>query len=107
MSMGTGGNATCIVRARPVVFACRGCERNSLAADVAVALDRRGLAEASLAGFDADKARSRYPVYAVEGCERACATQWLSGLGAAPQRCILVDASRHAAAEIERVVRGW
>jgi len=96
-----------IVHPKPVVFACRGCERNYLAADVAVGLDRRGLAEASLAGFDAAKARHRYPIYAIEGCERACATQWLCGLGAVPQRRILIDASQHAAAEIERVVRGW
>jgi len=34
----------------PVLFACRGCERDAAAREVARALDRRGLGEAYLAG---------------------------------------------------------
>jgi uncharacterized metal-binding protein len=96
-----------LARPRPVLFACRGCERGRLAADVAVALDRRGLAEASLAGFDEEKARARFPIYAIEGCRQACACRWLCSLGVSVQRCFFTDASTDPAAEIERIAREW
>lgn len=78
------------VRAMPVVFACTGCERDKAAQQAAADADRRGLAEACVAGSHAVKARARFPVYALEGCEKACATQWLAGLGARPYRTVIL-----------------
>ena len=95
-----------LVRPQPVLFACRGCERGHLAADVAAALDRRGVAEACLAGFDAAKARSRFPVCAVEGCDQACATAWLAQLRVRPSLAFTLDPSQDAAAAIETVAAG-
>lgn len=34
--------------------------------------------------------RSRYPVYAVEGCDKRCAGAWLAAHGVRPQRRIIV-----------------
>ncbi|MDF3011279.1 MAG: hypothetical protein K0S03_2075, partial [Burkholderiales bacterium] len=56
------------LRAIPVLYACRGCERDGPARAVARLLDRRGLGEAYLSGAEADRARARFPVYAIEGC---------------------------------------
>ena len=80
-----------VLRPRPVLFACCGCERSRAAAGVAAALDARGLAEASLAGTDQAKARARFPVYALEGCEERCASRWLRGLGVCAQRTFVLD----------------
>jgi uncharacterized metal-binding protein len=74
----------------PVAFACRGCEREESAQRIAAQLDRRGLLEASIAGENAVKARCRYPVYAIEGCEKACASQWLASLGVRRYRTVIL-----------------
>lgn len=80
-------------RVRPVLFACTGCaERGDLAARAAAVLDGRNLAElAALSEQGAAKAKSRYPVYSLEGCARACARRWLGGLGVRVQRCDMLD----------------
>ena len=90
----------------PVLFACRGCERDRAAREAAFELDRRGLAEASVAGADAEKARARYPVYVVEGCAEACAAKWLATEGVRPARCFVLDPDGDPAAQIEAVAAG-
>lgn len=90
------------LRPVPVLFACRGCERDGLAREVAALLDRRGLGEAYVAGAEAARARARYPVCAVEGCGKACATQWLAGIGVTPA-AIFVLRSEDAKGEAERL----
>ena len=77
-----------LLRPLPVVFACRGCaEFGTRAGEAAAALDRRGLAEAcALDDACLAKARSRYPVYALDGCARGCALRWLAEHGVAAHR---------------------
>ncbi len=91
------------LRAMPVLFACRGCEHDAPAREVARLLDRRGLGEAYLAGAEADRARARFPIYAIEGCEKACASAWLAGIGVRPLRRFILNPARKAADEAERV----
>lgn len=91
------------VRVMPVLFACRGCERDRIARQAAAELDRRGLAEASVAGGDAGKARARYPVYVLEGCAEACGARWLAAQGVRPVRSFVLDPADDARAQLERV----
>jgi len=93
------------LRAMPVLFACRGCERDGAAREVARLLDRRGLGEAYLAGAEADRARARFPIYAIEGCEKACASAWLAGIGVRPARCFFLRTEEKVADEVERIAR--
>lgn len=86
----------------PVLFACRGCEREGLAREVVVALERKGAGEAYVAGAEPARARARYPVCAIEGCGEACATQWLAGIGVTPA-AIFVLRSEDARGEAERL----
>ena len=87
-----------VVKLRPVLFACAGCEEHgTLAARVAAELDRRNLAESTtLCSEGLAKARCRFPVYTLEGCERACARQWLRGRGVEVQRSDVLEASSRA-----------
>jgi uncharacterized metal-binding protein len=94
-----------VLRPRPVLFACCGCERSRAAAEIAAALDTRGLAEASLAGVDAGKARARFPVYALEGCAERCAGRWLDSIGARVHASFVLDPGTDAAAETGRIAR--
>jgi uncharacterized metal-binding protein len=81
-------------RALPVLYACSGCtSAGELADHVARVLDRAGIAEmASLAGIGAhepqqlSRARSRFPVIAVDGCANACARRCLERNGIEPSR---------------------
>ena len=64
-----------VVRSLGVVYACRGCAAHGEGArEVALLLERRGLAEAA---SDVAKARARYPVIAIDACEEECARRWL------------------------------
>lgn len=81
-----------ILRPRPVVFACSGCERSRAAAGFAAALDREGIAEAGAQGTAEAKARARFPIYALDGCEERCAERWLRGVGARVERSFVLDA---------------
>jgi uncharacterized metal-binding protein len=87
------------VSALPVMFACAGCpEFGDAAAQLALRLDRRGVAEAALLGAAADaeqlatKARSRFPVHAVDGCVKGCARRWLLERGARVERHFILAA---------------
>src|SRR5688572_12613511 len=91
------------LRPMPVLFACRGCERDAAAREVARALDRRGLGEAYLAGAEAERARARFPVYAIEGCDKACASAWLAGIGVRARRCFILNPAGKTADEAERI----
>ena len=82
----------------PVLFACQGCpEFGDAAAGFALAQQAGGEAEAALLGPRggdetqlASKARSRYPIHAVDGCIRGCARAWLRHRGVEPQRCVVL-----------------
>jgi uncharacterized metal-binding protein len=91
------------LRAIPVLYACRGCERDQPARAVARLLDQRGLGEAYLSGAEADRARARFPVYAIEGCEKACASGWLAAIGVRPLQCFFLDPAGKTADEAARI----
>ena len=91
------------VRAMPVLFACRGCENERAAREAALELERRGLGEAELSGRHADKARSRYPVYAVEGCAQACAKRWLASEGVEPVASFVLDPAAGLGPQVEEI----
>jgi uncharacterized metal-binding protein len=80
-----------ILRPIPVVFACRGCELEAAAQRAAAALERRGEGEAAIMGRDATKARSRFPVHAIEGCAKCCASEWLASIGVRPQHVQVLE----------------
>lgn len=75
---------------RPLVYSCSGCSSAAqMANHLALALDRRGLAEMScIAGVGGGVAplvklaRSGRPVIAIDGCELACVQHCLA------QRCV-------------------
>ncbi len=87
----------------PVLFACRGCERDRIARECVAELDRRGLAEASVAGEAAGKARSRYPVFVVEGCAKACGANGLASQGVRPVRSFVLDPAGDAREQLENI----
>ena len=91
------------VRVMPVLVACRGCESDAAARRIALELDRRGLGEAELAGDRPDKARGRYPVHAIEGCEKACAKRWLASEGVEPVASFVLDPRGDPAAQVEEI----
>jgi uncharacterized metal-binding protein len=91
------------LRPTPVLFACKGCELDAAAQTAAAHLDRAGLAEASIAGKDSAKARSRFPIYAIEGCGKCCAAQWLAGHGVQPQRSFVLDPAKELAPQLEAI----
>jgi uncharacterized metal-binding protein len=91
------------VRVMPVLLACRGCEDDGVARQAVLELDRRGLGEAGLAGTSADKARSRYPVYAIEGCAQACAKRWLASEAVEPVASFVLDAEGDLALQVAQI----
>lgn len=82
-----------ILKPMPVVFACSGCPQAAPAQQAAAALDRGGEAEASVMGRDLAKARARFPIHVVEGCDKRCATQWLASFGVIPQEIRVLEKS--------------
>ena len=90
------------IRVRPVLFACAGCpQRGYLAPQAAALLDARNLAEFTpLTARGVEKARARFPVFTLEGCDRACAREWLRGHGVRVQRCDMLG-DFHAADEAQ------
>lgn len=76
-----------VVRAFPVLYACAGCpEFGYLAGEVAAILDRGGLAEmVSLAGAGIEP-KARFPIVALDGCDKACAQRWLESQGVRAER---------------------
>ena len=107
---------TLALNARPVLYACAGCARDQqLACRVASTLDGRGLAEAACIDPACDnvtllvsKAKSRYPVFALDGCPLACARHWLVRHGVTPQRYFVLAQSDASAEQVaERIAACW
>lgn len=77
---------------RPLVYSCSGCSSAAQTAnDIAIAVDRAGVAEMScIAGVGGDvpslvrTATSGRPVVAIDGCRLACARACLARHGVAP-----------------------
>ena len=99
---------TVVLRPLPVVFACRGCpEHGYKARDVAAVLERRSSAETVWLGAElgdegpvVSKARSRYPIVALDGCGELCAQRWLAGYGVKPQRHVVLPGSVESAEQL-------
>lgn len=101
-----------MVRALPVLFACQGCPQfGDMAHEVAQVLDSQGFAEATWLGAPggeearlAAKARSRFPVYAIDGCAKRCACEWLAARGVKARRHFILASPGDSAAQIaERI----
>lgn len=86
-----------------------------MARDVAAVLDRRGRAESTWLGKDpggaaplVSKGRSRFPVYAIDGCAEGCVRRWLELNGVKLQRHDVLDPRERDAERIaDRVAAGW
>ncbi|MFY0663834.1 MAG: zinc-binding protein [Natronospirillum sp.] len=82
----------------PLVYSCSGCSNVAqLANNVAVMLDRKGLAEMScIAGLGGDvpallkKAQSGRPIVALDGCMLQCARATLARHSIAPDHWVLL-----------------
>ena len=101
-----------VLRPLPVLFACQGCPQfGDMAHEVAAVLDTQGYAEATWLGTPgrdeaqlASKARSRFPIYAIDGCARRCACQWLGARGVKVQRQFILASPGDSAQSIaERI----
>ena len=99
----------------PVVFSCAGCPQFGQAArDVGLILDQQRLAESHWLGAPAlnswqlvSTARSRFPVYALDGCAQHCALHWLAAHGVRAQRHLtLTSADESLTALAARIARG-
>jgi uncharacterized metal-binding protein len=81
-----------VVKPLPALYACEGCpEFGQIARDVGALLDRRGIAEMVWLGGRVgaapdSKPTSRFPIFALDGCTKACARRWLERYGVTAQR---------------------
>jgi uncharacterized metal-binding protein len=76
-----------ILRPLPVLYACRGCaEHGSAATQVAALVERAGLAETAWLGTPGLEPKTRFPIFALDGCADACALAWLARHGIRPER---------------------
>jgi uncharacterized metal-binding protein len=99
---------TVVLRPMPVLFACQGCpEFGQTARDVGTILDQQRLAESHWIGAPAcnywqltSTARSRFPVYALDGCAKHCTQHWLAGHGVRAQRHFTLAADGESASEL-------
>ena len=95
---------TLVVKPFPVLYACQGCAQfGQFARDVGALLDRAGVAETVWLGAGADlKPKSRYPIVALDGCDKACAQSWLRQHGSKADRSyvLLADSPSRAAQRI-------
>jgi uncharacterized metal-binding protein len=86
-------------RSVPLVYSCSGCSSAAqLANEVALRLDRNGLAEMScIAGVGGDVpslvriARSGRPIIAIDGCALSCVRSALARHGIAPELPVLLS----------------
>ena len=80
-----------VLRPFPVAYACQGCpEFGQRAPRLRRALDRDGVAEMVWLGVAKDTPTQRYPVFAMDGCSKGCAPQWLARQGIAAERSYIV-----------------
>jgi uncharacterized metal-binding protein len=96
-----------VVKPLPVLYACQGCpEFGQTAQDVGALLDRAGVAQLVWLGAAPDAPPvQRYPILALDGCDKACALRWLGQRGISPQRSYVLaargpEAAQHAAQRI-------
>lgn len=86
-----------VLKPLPVLVACAGCERHGhRAREAADLLDRRRQGESAWLGaadlaLVATKARSRWPVFALDGCAEGCARAWLERTGVSPERAYILE----------------
>jgi uncharacterized metal-binding protein len=76
----------------PVLYSCQGCPQfGQLARDVGAFFDQAGALEMVWLG-DGRKleATQRYPVLALDGCERGCAVRWLAERGVVPENAFVL-----------------
>lgn len=88
------------VRPLPVLYACQGCEAHGqVARQVAVLIERAGLAETAWLGTSGLEPKARFPIIALDGCADGCALRWLAQRG--------VRADRHYVLESADARRGF
>jgi len=82
-----------VLKPLPVLYACQGCpEFGQRARDFAASLDREGVAEMVWLGAARELTPTeRYPVYALDGCGKKCALQWLAQHGITAERSYVLD----------------
>jgi len=76
-----------IVRPLPVLYACQGCAQfGQLARDVGAFFEQAGALEMVWLGARRKPERpQRYPILALDGCEKGCAARWLGERGVVPE----------------------
>jgi uncharacterized metal-binding protein len=81
-----------VVRPLPVIYACQGCpEFGQLARDAGLMLDAAGVGQTVWLGAGRPAPlNERYPIFALEGCEKRCAQGWLERHGVVPDRTYVV-----------------
>lgn len=83
------------LRPLPVLYACQGCPQfGQRARDYAQALERQGLGQLVWLGDSRPSARptERFPIFALDGCEKGCARAWLEARGITAERHLVVAA---------------
>jgi uncharacterized metal-binding protein len=72
-----------LLRPLPLLYACQGCaEFGQFARDVGAFFDQAGALEMVWLGCAREpKPTSRFPVFALDGCGKACARRWLERHG--------------------------
>lgn len=76
-----------VVKPLPVYYACQGCEEfGQRALEYA-----RGRGQVVWLGApEAPLLRERFPIYAVDGCDKGCARRWLERHGVKPDRSFVI-----------------
>jgi uncharacterized metal-binding protein len=83
-----------VLRPLPVLYACQGCaEVGQRARDVGALFDRARALEMVWLGSGGDpKPTTRFPVFALDGCAKACARRWLGGHGIRAEHSFVIGA---------------
>ena len=81
-----------VLQPLPVLYACQGCaEFGQRARDVGAIFDRAGALEMVWLGSGAGPTpTTRFPVFALDGCAKACARRWLTEHGIAAERSFVI-----------------
>jgi uncharacterized metal-binding protein len=94
-----------ILKPLPVLYTCQGCAQFGQAArDAGKMLDHAGVAETMWLGAGRDlRPTSRFPIFALDGCDQACARRWLERHGIAAERSYVL--AEHAAGSARRAAQ--
>ena len=82
-----------VVRPFPVLYACSGCAQFGYSAPrVAQRLDERGLVESVWLGAapQSGAVTGRFPIFALDACEKRCARAWVEANGARVEQCFVL-----------------